>query len=94
MPDTTPDFMDELGSFTPRQLVARLTEIAKTHGDIVEDTQVVRTYVLASGSARLSASTYPLSGVVTIGVLYGRNHSERNLTIVSEANGRLAMTLD
>ena len=88
------DFLKELGSFTPRQLVARLVHLAQETGDLIEDTGVIQTYVLASGSARLSVSKYAHTGDISIAVLYNDeriNHHE--LTMWLQPNGHLAMTL-
>jgi hypothetical protein len=87
------DFLKEVGSFTPSDLIDRLTEIAQAHGQVMEDTEVVRTYVLAQGSARLSVSRYPITFDHVVTVIYGDKGSQRELMLWKHPDGKIAMTL-
>ena len=87
------DFLKELGSFTPRQLMARLVHLSQETGDLIENTGVVRTHVLTQGSARMSMSKYLYTGDVVVTVLYGDESTNHTLVMWKYPNGVLTMTL-
>ena len=87
------DFLKEVGEFTPRQLMANLIHKAQDHGDLMEDTSAVQTYVLAQRSARLSVSKYPSTGDVIVTVLYGNESIYHSLVLWKHPDGKIILTL-